>query len=67
MWNIWLILAIVFGVIAFLMIILSQVFNVMYLIGFGISLVLTIIFIITYIQYGMYKQSGGSESSLDAY
>jgi len=67
MWNIWLILSIVFGVITFIMLILAIALDPLIWIGFSFSLIATIIFIFMYFRNMSSKQAGGSESSLDNY
>jgi NADH:ubiquinone oxidoreductase subunit 3 (subunit A) len=67
MWNLWLILSIVFGVITLIMLILALTVNELIWIGFAGSIVATIICIYRYIVTRSSEQSGGSESSLDNY
>lgn len=67
MWNIWLILSIVFGVVTFIMLILAIVLDPLIWIGFTFTLIATIIFMVMYFRNMSSKQAGGSESSLDDY
>ena len=61
----WVLLSIVFGVVTIVMLILSLVLDPLYWIGFSLSLIATIIFIVMFFRSKSSDHSGGSDSSLD--
>jgi uncharacterized membrane protein YhaH (DUF805 family) len=67
MWNLWLILSIIFAIITIIMLILSLTVNTYIWIGFSFTLIATIIFVVMYFRSGSSGHLGGSESSLDGY